>query len=97
MSEEINTKYVVMIETNQIPSKGDCDNCEFRCPYYIGGIDKMMIQSQRSHNRIVTLDQFYCPIRAYIDLEEYLKWKAAGKTHEETAQIIDGRRERKDL
>lgn len=96
MSEKIDTNYVVMIETNKIPEAGNCDNCEFHCNYYMSSMDKSLVLQMQS-NRMIMFNQFYCPIRAYIDLEEYKKWREEGKTYEETAQIIDNRREGEDL
>ena len=92
MSENINAKYVVMIETNRFPDAGNCDNCEFHCSYYMSTMDKLM-----ESDKILTLNQFYCPIRACVVLEEYNKWKQEGKTHEETAQITVKSRESEDL
>lgn len=98
MSEEINTKYVVMIETNKIPEAGNCDECEFHCNNFISNFDKAMIESMNSNkSRIFSLQGYYCPVKAYIDLEEYNKWKQEGKTHEKTTQITDERRERENL
>lgn len=67
-------KYVVMIETDREPDPGNCDNCEFHCPHYLSWMDKGTLME---HNRIryLTFNDFYCPIRAVVDVETFLKWK----------------------
>ena len=67
-------KYVVMFETDTFPDVGNCDLCEFNCPYHMSYFDKQMIMDNDSirYNR---LSDFYCPIRAIVDVETFMKWK----------------------
>lgn len=65
-------KYVIMLETDKFPDAGNCDSCEFCCPHHMSTFDKQMIMD---HNNIRYLNNFYCPIRAVVDVETYMKWK----------------------
>ena len=67
-------KYVVMLETDKFPDVGNCDNCEFHCSYYMSWFDKQMIMDH-SNMRYIRLNEFYCPIRAIVDGETFMKWK----------------------
>lgn len=66
------SKYVIMLETDEFPDVGNCDSCEFCCPHHMSTFDKQMIME---HNSIRYLNNFYCPIRAVVDVETYMKWK----------------------
>ena len=68
-------KYVVMIETDKMPDPGNCDNCEFNCPYHMSYWDKQMIWEMDPTIRLHHLSDFYCPIRVVVDLETFMKWK----------------------
>ena len=68
-------KYVVMIETDTNPDPGNCDRCEFRCPYHMTYWDKEWMREISSPARCLNLDDFYCPIRAIVDVETFMKWK----------------------
>lgn len=69
-------KYVVMLETDQAPDPGHCEYCEFHCPYYMSTFDKQMILDQGNFGRYLHgLNEFYCPIRAVVDVETFMKWK----------------------
>lgn len=61
-----------MLETDKEPSPGNCEACELNCPYYLSYSDKMMIGEM---NHLMFLNQFYCPIRAVVDVETFMKWK----------------------
>lgn len=67
-------KYVVMFETDKPPDPGNCDNCEFDCPYHMSYFDKQTIMDTIK-SRYVHLNEFYCPIRAIVDVETFMKWK----------------------
>ena len=67
-------KYVVMIETDTNPDPGNCDNCEFYCPHHMSWFDKQMIMDM-SPMKMLHFNEFYCPIRAVIDVETFMKWK----------------------
>lgn len=69
-------KYVVMFETDNFPDVGNCDVCEFNCPYYMSCFDKQTIMDiDDGVRRYIRLSDFYCPIRAVIDVETFMKWK----------------------
>ena len=68
-------KYVVMFETDREPDPGNCDNCEFDCPYHMTYGDKLMIWEMDPIQRLHHLSDFYCPIRAVVDVETFMKWK----------------------
>lgn len=65
-------KYVVMIETDIEPDPGNCDKCEFNCPHHLSYWDKVDISSPI---RRLNLSDFYCPIKAIVDVETFMKWK----------------------
>lgn len=67
-------KYVVMFETDKLPDPGNCDTCEFNCPYYMSCFDKEMVMNY-DNIRYIRLSDFYCPIRAVVDVETFMKWK----------------------
>ena len=67
-------KYVVMIETDREPDPGNCDSCEFCCPHHMSWFDKQMIMDH-DNIKCLHLHDFYCPIKAVVDVETFLKWK----------------------
>ena len=79
-------KYIIMLETDKKPDPGNCDNCEFYCNYHLSLFDKQMIMDQDSI-RYLHLHDFYCPIRAVVDLETFLKWKAEHPDFGETKRL----------
>lgn len=79
-------KYVVMFETDKFPDPGNCDNCEFYCSYHMSWADKQMIMDQ-DQTRYLKLNNFYCPIRAVVDVETFMKWKAEHPDFGEPKQL----------
>lgn len=67
-------KYVIMFETDKEPDPGNCEACELNCPYYMSWFDKQNIMDN-DNIRYAHLNGFYCPIRAVVDVETYMKWK----------------------
>lgn len=82
-------KYVMMVETDQMPEPGNCDSCELNCSYYMSWWDKQNI-IDASGIRIHCLNDFYCPIRAVVDIESFLKWKAEHPEDMELKMIEGG-------
>ena len=66
-------KYVIMLEADEFPDIGNCEACELHCPYYLDSFDKQMII--KHDNTFRYLNEFYCPIKAVVDVETYMKWK----------------------
>lgn len=67
-------KYVIMFETDKEPDPGNCDYCELHCSDYMSCFDKQMIMDN-SNVRSIHLNEFYCPIKAFVDVETFMKWK----------------------
>lgn len=67
-------KYVIMFETNKFPDPGNCDACELNCPDCMSTFDKQML-IDHGNIRYARLNDFYCPIRAVVDVETYMKWR----------------------
>lgn len=67
-------KYVVMLETDKFPDPGNCDACELQCQYYMSYFDKQTI-IDHGNIKYVHINEFYCPIRAVVDVETFMKWK----------------------
>lgn len=82
-------KYVVMIETDRDPDPGNCDNCEFRCPYHMTYKDKEIMR-ELNPTRMLRINDFYCPIRTVVDVETFLKWKQEHPDFEEPKQLEAG-------
>ena len=80
------SKYVIMLETDKFPDPGNCDSCEFCCPYHMSWFDKQMIM-EHNNIRYLNLNDFYCPIRAVVDVETFMKWKAEHPDFGELKQI----------
>lgn len=68
-------KYVIMLETDKFPDPGNCESCELHCSYYMSWFDKQMIMEHNNIRCVHHLNDFYCPIRAVVDVETYMKWK----------------------
>lgn len=67
-------KYIIMLEADKFPDVGNCDYCELHCSNYMSTFDKQMLMD---HNNIrcLHLNDFYCPIRAVVDVKTFMKWK----------------------
>ena len=68
-------KYIVMFETDNDPEPGNCDECEFNCPHYMSCWEKQAIWEMDPRQCLHHLSDFYCPIRAVVDVNTFLKWK----------------------
>lgn len=65
-------KYVIMFETDEFPDVGNCDYCKLHCSDYMSTSDKQRI-IDHGNIRYICLNDFYCPIRAVIDIEAFKK------------------------
>ena len=76
-------KYIMMIETDEVPEKGNCDKCSLCCNNYSSTQNKIMLDSMRARPNILNLHDFYCPMIAYIDIDSYNKWKQENEENKE--------------